>query len=309
MKSTIKENITKGVSLIKESVKLYESGDYEKALELSGKGELMVSESVDRLSTDSGSAEAIYGDNINFGAVYHVFESNIGDMMKTQSDKIGKVLEAIKKDRVLLMEFNVYNAFTNPENVSDAKTYTDSVLSMMEVRDKNTLKESNGKLVRLMRKLKFNECVDIPDGDARLYESIEYVMTTKPSISKAAEYGNAVSFITECVSNRNAVIGDGVDKTYDGMMNDIAEKYHSILNDDEKEFISEVSAPDVDRKAIFESNRDWLIAELHKKISTDKDRSDEWKSVCEKVESKVFSEKTALADIAEMLEMKDVLSE
>lgn len=309
MKSTLRDRIAEGITLIKESLSLYEAGEYEKALEMSGKGELMVSESVDRMGTEDGADEVLYGDNINFGAVYHVFESNAGEMLKTQSDKVGKIMSAISKDKVLLVEFKIYNALTNPENVKDAKSYTESVISMAGVHNKEELKEANRKLVRLMRKMKIDECVDIPSEDAALYESIEYVITTKPSITKAAQYDNTKAFITEEVSKRNIVETDGVDKTFENRMNEIAERYSSVLTDDEKEFISEVSAPNVNRKEIFESNKEWLLNVFKTKMKEDARRADEWKAFSERVENKQFSEKTALSDIAEMLEIKDVLNE
>ena len=310
MRSSVKDRLREGVALVRNSVALYESGDYEKALAMSGKGELMVSESLDRLGTEDGLDEAVYGDNINFGAVYHVFEANAESLFRNESDKVARVMEAIMKNWVLLDEFRVYNALTNPENVKSASSYTESVLKMAGVHSADELRESNRKLVRLMRKLKIDENVEIPDDDCALYEAIEYMITTEPSINTAAQYDNAKVFITEQVSKRNTTTStEGIDQVYNGKIDEIAEKYHSLLNDDEKEFVSEVSAKGVDRKAIFESNKAFLVDRIGKLASTDKVNSDSWNSILERIEKKEYSEKNALADIAEMLEIRDTLDE
>lgn len=309
MRSSIKDRLREGVALVKNSVALYESGDYDKALSMSGKGELMISESLDRLGTEEGLDEAIYGDNINFGAVYHVFEANAESLFRNQSDKVARIMETIRKNKVLLDEFRIYNALTNPENVKSVPTYTETVLKMAGVHSANELKESNRKLVRLLRKMKIDENIEIPENDSALYEAIEYMITTEPNINSAAQYDNAKAFITEQVSKRNNVSTDTIDKVYNEKIDEIAEKYHALLNNDEKEFVSEVSAKGVDRKAIFESNKQFLVAKIGKLASEDKTNTDSWKSILERIEKKEFSEKNALADIAEMIEIRDTLEE
>lgn len=310
MRSTIKDRLKEGVELVKNSVALYESGDYEKALAMSGKGELMVSESLDRLNTEDGIDEARYGNNINFGAVYHVFETNAEKLLKNESDKVARIMEAIRKNGILLEEFKVYNALTNPENVKSASTYTESVLKLAGTHKKEELKEANRKLARLMRKLKLNEDIDIPENDCKLYEAIETLITTKPSIANASVYDNMKFVVTEEVAKRNTMTESiGIDNIYNDKLNEIGEKYHTILNDDEKEFVSEVSAKNVDRKAIFESNREYLMGKIGKLVESDKENKDSWKTIYEKIEKKEYSEKNALADIAELIEIKAALEE
>ena len=308
MKNTIKENIMKGIDSLYESINLLENGDYKSSMEANKKAVSMIQESIDKMNTDDGLSTALYGNNLNFGKIYSVFEANAPKLFESQKDKVTKIMKAIKDDKVLLDEFKVYNALTNPENVNNMDKYVDSVLSVMDVKKLSDLRESNAKFVSLIRKLKLDESSANDNSTDQLYEDVEYILTNKKSIENIVEYDNIRNRIVEEASKRNRTVSKKtVDEVFNEKITEINEKYSKELTDDEKNFIKEMSDDNVDKKAIFEARKNSIVNVLKNNIREDRDNKKGWLSILEKVNSKEYNEKTAIEDIAELIEIEETI--
>lgn len=308
MKNTIKDSIMKGIDSLYESVSLLEKGDYSHAMEANRKAVTMIRESIDKMNTEDGLSTALYGNNLNFGKIYSVFEANAPKLFESQKDKVTKIMKAIKDDKVLLDEFKVYNALTNPENVSDMDKYVDSVLSVMDVRKTSDLRESNARFVSLLRKLKLDESAANDNSIDQLYEDVEYMLTNRKNIDNIVEYGNVRNRIVEEASKRNRTVSKKtVDEVFNERVAEINERYSKELTDDEKKFIQEMYNDNVDKKAIFEARKNSIVNALKSNIREDKDNKKGWSSILEKVNSKEYNEKTAIEDIAELIEIEETI--
>lgn len=308
MKNTIKENIMKGIDSLYESINLLENGDYKSSMEANKKAVSMIQESIDKMNTDDGLSTALYGNNLNFGKIYSVFEANAPKLFENQKDKVTKIMKAIKEDKTLLDEFKVYNALTNPENVNDMDKYVDSVLSVMDVKKTSDLRESNAKFISLLRKLKLDESSANDNSTDQLYEDVEYILTNKKSIENIVEYDNIRNRIVEEALKRNRTVSKkSVDDVFNEKITEINEKYSKELTDDEKKFIKEMSDDNVDKKAIFEARKNSIVNVLKNNIREDRDNKKGWSSILEKVNSKEYNEKTAIEDIAELIEIEETI--
>ena len=308
MKNTIKDSIMKGIDSLYESVSLLEKGDYSHAMEANKKAVAMIQESIDKMNTEDGLSTALYGNNLNFGKIYSVFEANAPKLFESQKDKVTKIMKAIKDDKTLLDEFKVYNALTNPENVSNMDKYVDSVLSVMDVRKTSDLRESNAKFISLLRKLKLDESAANDNSIDQLYEDVEYMLTNKKSIDNVVEYNNVRNRIVEEAGKRNRTVSKKtVDEVFNERVAEINERYSKELTDDEKIFIKEMSDDNVDKKAIFEARKNSIVNVLKNNIREDRDNKKGWLSILEKVNSKEYNEKTAIEDIAELIEIEETI--
>lgn len=308
MKNTIKDSIMKGIDSLYESINLLESGDYKQAMEANKKAVTMIQESIDKMNTEDGLSTALYGNNLNFGKIYSVFEANAPKLFESQKDKVSKIMKAIKDDKTLLDEFKVYNALTNPENVSDMDKYVDSVLSVMDVRKTSDLRESNAKFISFLRKLKLDESAANDNSIDQLYEDVEYMLTNKKNIDNIVEYDNIRNRIVKEASKRNRTVSKKtIDEVFNERVAEINERYSKELTDDEKKFIQEMSNDNVDKKAIFEARKNSIVNVLKNNIREDKDNKKGWSSILEKVNCKEYNEKTAIEDIAELIEIEETI--
>lgn len=311
MDNIIERNIEKGVKLMEEALRAYSRGSNISAYETLGKAESYLKEAYDMEKTDAGRDIAKYGDNLNFGALYKVFEANTNKLFRSGDSRgaIKDVVNLINENKVLKDQFAAYNAFTNPENVTNAQDYVTEAMSIVPKYSKEVLAENNRKLMETIRKHNLDENVKFSDEETGVFEGVEYMMTHTKGFGNIKTYGDIQASLCEFVERNNRVAPESVDldEKYDRKVNEIADKYGESLTDDEMEIVMAAQDPKKSRE-MFESLKGELVGELGKLVKEGPD-AESWGVILEKVESKVFNADTALEDIAELTEVRNELSE
>lgn len=311
MDNIVTRNIEKGKRLMESALHMYSNGANIKAYKTFMEAEKYLSEAYNAENTKNGQDAMKYGDNLNFGALYKVFESNAGAMFKDSKKHtaLKRIVETINSNKVLKDEFNAYNAFTNPMNVTDAGVYVNEACNMMKKHTAEELLENNRKLMNVMRANGLDENVPFTDDETELFESVEYLMTTKSGFGNIGKVSSAKEILRENVekNNRDSSEGCNIEEEYNRRIDALLEKYDVMLSDDEIELIKETR----DKKsaeAKFNSLKSELKEELGRLVSSGTE-SDSWKAILEKIEAKKFNAGTALQDIAELMEVKSEIED
>lgn len=296
--------------LMQSALKKYEAGDIEGG----NRDRQMANEMYDKAESQVDATAMLYGENRNFGTIYKVFESNTSKLFKDKKEngKLKKILNLIKENKVLKSEFDLYKALVYPEAVVDADRYVNEAISIMPSFDKKQVVENNQKFIDLIRKMNLNEMVELSDEDAKLFESVEYLMFNKKTLENINEYANAKAYITEHIEkncNYEAINAENADSVYDKGLKQISEKYDSVLNEDEKMLVEKLSRIG-NKEAYFD------IAKLNalKALDSQLNESNEYeaegiKHIIENISKKKFNEGHFISDAAEFREIGNILNE
>lgn len=307
MTNEISKNIDKGIKLLNEALKCYERGEYSSAYEAYKQAGNFLTEANNRANTNEGKISLKYGGNRNFGVIYKIFESNTVNMLRDKSSqkKLKKIMGLIRENKVLNDEFNAYNAFTNPTNVSNAMEYVSEAISLITHYSPKTIRENNEKLINLFKECKLNENISIDDNEIELFESIEYLLLHKKDFKNINKYNEIQNRLCEYVTENNVMLTEGVniDDVYENKINEFVNRHENQLNDDEINLIMEVNDP-VKAKKLFNKYKTDVVSLVNEQINAGKD-AESWNTILEKINSKVYEQKNALTDIAEFIEIKN----
>jgi hypothetical protein len=310
MKNNIETKINKGVELLKEAITQYDLGNTSNAYQIYTEANKYLQEAYQKSNTVEGQNDIKYGDNRNFGVLYKIFESNQRNLLndKSNTHKINKIMNLIKENKVLFNQFLTYNAFTNPTNVENVTEYVNEAVSLAKFYTPDTLKKHNNILLNLIKESQLDENVIISDDEYQMFENIEYILTHPKNYNNINEMTKIKSFLCEQVSDNNFIKNDktNIDEQYNHEVNSIIKEHQSKLNEDEIKLINDVTNNPKKAKKLFNENKTCVIDLLNEEIKNGND-VDEWKTILENINNKEFNQKTALIDIAELIELKNTL--
>ena len=304
--------LEKAMTLMAEALKQYEEGKFDLAEHSREQANHFFDEAKAELSTEEGIEKAMYGECRNFGIIYNVIEENADKLYETKEGRkaIGKVINYIKSNDILLHEFRVFNAFTNPVDIKDVENYVNEAISVVNRYGKKKLSEENSKLVKLIKELNINENVEISDDAMDLYEAVEYVLLNEPSISNVKKYSEVKGIIRESIERNNKVSSKKIDmdEIRDNGVKELTEKYNNDLNDDEKRLVEEISGSPKKAEKRFNKIKNSLLSQLQEKINESEGvDKDGWQHIYETVNGKTFEKNTVLNTIADMISLKETI--
>ena len=311
MTNEISTNIEKGIKLLNEALKCYEQGEYSSAYKAYQKAGSFLTEADNRVNTNEGQISLRYGGNRNFGVIYKIFESNTKNLLRDKSSqkKLKKIMGLIRENKVLNDEFNTFNAFTNPTNVTNPNEYVSEAISLVTRYSKKTIRENNEKLINLFKEYNLNENISIDDNEIELFENIEYLLLHNKDFKNINKYNEIQNKLCEYVTENNVMLTESVsiDDLYEDKLNEVIDKHGKELNEDEINLIMEVSDP-VKAKKLFNKYKADVVSLVNEQINAGND-VESWNTILEKINSKVYEQKNALTDIAEFIEIKNEIEE
>lgn len=307
MNNEISTNIKKGIKLLNEALVQYEAGNNTAAYKTYQTAGQFLNEAESRANTDAGKISMTYGENRNFGMIYKIFESNTKDMLKNKESqkKLKKIMSLIRENKVLKNEFDIYNAFTNPTNVSDVERYVNEAVSLIKQHTPKTIKTENEKLISLIKECELNENIYVDEDEVEIYEGIEYMLLNEKNFNTINEYNKIQKRLCEYVSENNNMITESknIDEMYNEKINEVVAKHESVLNEDEIKLIRDVNDP-VKAKKLFNNYKSSVVSLVREQVEKGVD-TEAWNGILSQLNNKVFESKTALTDIAEFIEIKN----
>ena len=267
----------------------------------------------DEMNAEEEEMDALYTENRNFGIIYQVIESNVHNLLESKEGvkSLKKIVKAIKGNKILHEQFKVYNNLQPTKRVENTIDYINEAISMTPKFDKKKVKESNEKLIKLIKSEHLDEMVDIDDDKLDLFESIEYVTMNKKTLDNIDEYINAKNVIKESIEKLPIVESKGgmTIEEYSNEINKIAENVGTELNSAELKLIKEVSNGNAEE--YFNECKENTLTKLDGMMLNEKDMETKSRlsQIYEKISQKNYNKENAIVDISEMIEIQNTIEE
>lgn len=250
----------------------------------------------------------------NFGMSNFIFEDALPRLFKENKTAVKEFVKTIKEDKNLTSQFNFIKALEKRDSSLDAKEYLNESISLATNNiDFSTIKESNRKLAKLITKYGIKPSDFINDKKLSLYEACDYVLTHKKKLSNLNEHNkNFNTILVYSESNYNNNIDEGK-VNLDSLVEDFNRKYMNLLNEEEKSFVKEImdfKAPqnDMKKEKLFNKFKNECITTVDKLLEgASDDEKDSLENIKEQIKSKQYCSETVVADLAKLLEIRDIL--
>lgn len=311
MRNSLTENLERAISTMESALKKYAEGDIEIANMRRKEANKLFDEFVTSMADENEADKTMYGENINFGKIYKIFEESCDKLFETEEGKIyaSKIIKSIKDNRILREEFYVYDALENLTSICAPESLVNEVCSNASTFTKKEISEANRSLLKMLREAKVDESPALDTTDDVFYESIETILTTPRTVTNSAMIAEAKEDIMKRLPKGNKENVDNINMMSTDMMSELAERHADELNDDEMEFVTIMTDKDTDKEKVFNETKNRLIWKLNEALVSGKGDTDKIKNLSEKIKSKNFNEKTAVVDIAEMVEAMNIIGE
>lgn len=309
------DNYKKGTVLMKSALKKYEEGDYEGG----DKDREMANHFFDKREEETPlifsekDDVALYGENKNFGVIYKVFEENVKKIINEKHDykSINKIVRFIKSNDILKEQFNCYVALKDKKITQDADMYLAEALSFIPKIDKKSLIEANTKLIKLLRECKLDESVNIDDEQLSVCEAIEFFILNTKKLNNIDEYNTNKNIIKEhLMKNTLNEEKETLDENdYNQEVDNVVDKYINELNEDEITLLKELNESDSEKTFLkYKAEAINFISEQIKNCDDISDKID-WNNIMTKVSLKQFNPQRVFEDVAELIEIQNIIAE
>lgn len=298
----------RGKILMQQALEHLEKGEIEKF----ETDRALANKYFDEMNAEEEELDALYNESRNFGIIYQVIESNVNHLLESAEGQksVRRIVKAIKGDKILHEQFKAYNNLQPSNSVNNVSEYITEALSLVPSLDKKLVKETNEKLIRLIRKEKLDEMVDIDDDKLNLFESIEYVTMNKKSIDNIDEYINATNIIKESICKLPSKKKElDTIKDYTDTINSVSESLGNDMTHDEVKLLKEIYSENGEN--YFNECKSITLSKLNEMMSkeTDMDTKSRLSQIYEKINAKYFNKKNAAVDVSEMIEIQNTIDE
>lgn len=315
-------NLDKGHVLMNQALKMYEKGDFENGDKNRAEANKYFDLASEEIRSEEGQKNQLYGESRNFGIIYNVIEQNLnGDVLHDEKTKklIKETYTTIKKDKILNEEFRIYDLFEKANNIENVKDFVNESLSLIDKIDKNEIKESNEKLIKIIRENKLDEFVEIPEDLENLYEAIEFTILNKKNFNNLNDFIKAQNVIVEHIENSQKKTVNEEKFSNEEMFNNFEQTMETeqknideSINEEEKKLLENFLKPNANQKLLFEEQKLKTLKKLTDVIkkSDDEDKCS-WNEIYEKINNKEFSDKLSenIVSCAEMMEICSTIEE
>lgn len=302
------ETYKKGTVLMQNALKKYAEGNYEGG-DIDRKEANKYFEMAEKeMNVAVTNATMLYGENRNFGIIFHVIEESIPSLIKEKkTDTLKGIVKFIKNNKVLNEEFNFYQKMLNAKNIVNENDFIEDMCLLKPKHNKQTIIENNERLIEFIKNNDINELIDINEDKLKIYEAIEFLMLSDKTFNNIETYSNVKTILKEHIVKCNEnKINNNVEK-YKNTLESVCEKYSNDLNDDEIKLIESLSGNEETKQKLFEEIKTDTITLLEKEITEDDDNKDRMEKIVKVVENKTYNKETLLKDISHMLEIQETL--
>lgn len=264
----------------------------------------------DKMNAEDEELDALYTESRNFGVIYQVFESNLHNLLKDKNGvkSLKKIVKTIKGDKILHEQFKAYNNLLPSNRIENVNEYINEAIKISPKFDKNLVKKSNEKLIKLIKSEHLDEMIDIDDDKLDLFESIEYVIMNEQNLSNIDKYINAKNVIKESIEKLPLNNKNGMSiKEYANEVDKLSEGLGKNLNSAELKLIKEVSNGNGEN--YFNECKETTLTKLDEMMFKENDMEAKTRlsKIYEKINNKSYNKENAIVDISEMIEIQDTI--
>ena len=250
---------------------------------------------------------------VNFGMSNYIFEDALPKLFKSNKNAVKEFITTIKEDNNLKKQFQFYKALESYNSNMDCRDYINESLKLVVGSiDKKSISESNEKLNRIIKKYNIKPSTVISEDKLKFFNNCDFLFKNEKKLTNLANITENIDGVVNYVTNNVHSINETKTNTFD-LIENFDSKYSSLLNEEEKDFVKEIisckSKNNVEKKEkLFNGLKNECLNIIDKLIgeSNDDDKVG-LEAIKEQIDSKMFCEDTLISDIANLLEIRDVL--
>lgn len=276
----------------------------------------MLTEAVDEASKENELRKEVF--TSNFGVLNHIFETALPTLFRKRKGVIKEALKMISLDKNLMSEYAFYNSLkklpsSGVKNDEEAKRTLNNVIEIASRGiDRATVKESNKKFAKFLFENEIVPSEKMDNSLLKMYEAADHLLTSKETPMNAINEVSWKNVIMESLSldniKKNEDKGDVIDA-----ISEFERKMGDTLNESEMSFVKEITdfkSPYAEerKRRLFDTIKEDCLKRLDKMISEDPSNEDLIETR-KKVMSKLFNNENIVRDIANLMEIRDILDE
>lgn len=304
------ELYTQGHSLLEKAYKCYMNNNIVEGDKLRSKANALFEQARTQYDLTHTDRNKLYGKNRNFGVCFHILENSISKNMKSKDGKkfISEAIKLIKHNPILKEQFDIYNNLCNKKGVQNTEKYVDCVVECIDKinMSNDSIKNANDKLINLIESNnKVDKFITIDDEHMNLYENIEYILANRLNVNNIEEYNAAKDSIVKHLNTNNLSVNEN--KTYNENIEELAEKYNFISNDEAK-LVEDITSNSTDKEKLFENYKKDTLDKINETIkSATSEDKEQWNSIKEALYETKFDKETMVDDILKFVEIQNSL--
>ena len=248
-----------------------------------------------------------------FGTLHYIFEQAVPTVFKSNKKLITTAIKTIKEDKNLHTQFTLFKALNEYDAKESKSTPKEYVSALVEVAskdiDKKTVLESNKKFKKLLKESGFVPVAHVPSDVKAYYESVNAVITSEPKVSNMGKIMENVNTIEEYVSKTS----NGKSKKVNPIdeMRKLEDKWKSTLTESEASFVQDITnfkspLAEARKKKLFEKLKGDCVKKIDEMLASNPSNSS-LNDLRSQISERVFNNETIVADIAKILEVRDIL--
>lgn len=253
----------------------------------------------------------------NFGVLNYIINENIPELFKNNKKAVKDIIKTIKEDKNLSTQFAFYNFLneydTQTSEIVSPEKYVDTAINMLEGKiNKGDITKSNAKLAKVMAKHHIVPSKLIEESDKSYFESCQNLITKNNNFNNAKTIIESKKVVETYInSNKKTATKKSNSTDIYKMMEAYAEKKKATLNEDEQDFVNQITSSKSKKKEeLFNSLKNECLEKINSMLKeSENDEKSGLTALKTRIEEKVFSENTIVSDIAKLLEIRDVLDE
>lgn len=250
----------------------------------------------------------------NFGMINHIFENALPKLYKSKKHQVIKdYIHCIKEDKNLLAQFQFYKALGKYNNSYEMDSYLTEALTLAKQNiDKKTIKESIKKLAQIIKKNNIKPNDFINESNLSFYDNCNTLLCKDKKLTNIIEMTETFNAVADYVKNNQQALNENIFNP-EKAINEFTAKLNTTLTTEEKTFVEEI----IDAKSKGASQRKEklfnkfknecidLVDKLIKESTTDDAIG--LQEIKNQLQGKEFCLETIVQDMAQLLEIRDVL--
>ena len=252
--------------------------------------------------------------SMTFGELNYMLENELPNLFSKNKQALKECTKLIKEDKNLLSQFKFIDSLRKYNCDGDAKDYVNESIALVKnTINKKTLRESMDKFASLLAKYEIGGQT-IDENVSQYFQNCEKVLFEDKKLSNLTEYTNAVNSIAEYIESHKSPVVESK-KSIEAMSEDL-EKKIANLTEEEQSLVKDIidfKQPKVEerQKGLFNKFKNECLETISSLISesNSEDDTDGLQAIKEQLEGKEYCKESIIQDIAQLLEIRDVLLE
>ena len=250
----------------------------------------------------------------NFGMINHIFENALPKLyQKKQIKAIKDYITCIKEDKNLLSQFQFYKALGKYDGSCDMEKYLHEAIALAKENiDKKTLKQSNKKLAKIISENNIKPNDFINEESLVFYDNCNTLLLKDKKLTNIIEMTETFNAVTSYIKDNPRALNENVFNPQQAIK-EFTSKLNKTLTTEEKSFVEEIidvksKGASQRKEKLFNKFKNECIDLVNKLIK--ESSSDDvvgLQEIKSQLQGKEFCLETIVQDMAQLLEIRDVL--